>query len=196
MASGKLNLVILISGRGSNMEALIHACSQPGFPARVAAVISNRPGAQGLEKAAAVNIPVETVDHKQFSGKADFETALHGAIKKYDPDIICLAGFMRILSAGFIQNWPDRIVNIHPSLLPDYKGLDTHARVLADGCAETGCTVHYVVPEMDEGPVILQKKVRLLPGDNAETLAARVLEQEHLAYPEAVRILAEKMLSR
>ncbi|HEY8191749.1 MAG TPA: phosphoribosylglycinamide formyltransferase [Alphaproteobacteria bacterium] len=195
MAARKLNLVILISGRGSNMEALINACAQPGFPARVAAVISNRPGAPGLTKAAAEKIAVETIDHKQFSSKADFETALHGAIKKYDPDIICLAGFMRILSADFVRNWPERIVNIHPSLLPDYKGLDTHGRVLADGCVETGCTVHYVIPEMDEGPVILQKKVRVLPGDDAEILAARVLEQEHIAYPEAIRSLAEKILT-
>jgi phosphoribosylglycinamide formyltransferase-1 len=190
----RLNLVILISGRGSNMEALIDACAQPGFPARVAAVISNRPGALGLAKAAGRKISVETVDQKQFSGKADFEMALSAAIAKYKPDLICLAGFMRILSADFIQNWPDRIVNIHPSLLPDYKGLDTHARVLADGCAETGCTVHYVIPAMDEGPVILQKKVRVLPEDDPESLAVRVLEQEHVAYPEAIRLLAEKIL--
>lgn len=193
MADGKINLAILISGRGSNMEALIRACARPDFPARVSVVISNRPDAGGLAKAAAAGIAAETVDHKSFPDKAAFEAGLQAALARYPVDLICLAGFMRLLSADFIVRWPERIINIHPSLLPDYKGLNTHERVLAEGRAETGCTVHYVIPAMDEGPVILQKKVAVLPGDTPDSLAARVLEQEHAAYPEAIRLLAAKM---
>lgn len=175
------------------MEALIRACAAPDFPARVAVVVSNRPDAAGLTKAVRAGIPIEVVDHKKFSDKELFETALQKALARHPVDLICLAGFMRILSADFIKYWPERIVNIHPSLLPDYKGLNTHERVLVDRRAETGCTVHYVIPAMDEGPVILQKKVPVRPGDTAETLSARVLAQEHIAYPEAVRMIAEKL---
>lgn len=188
----KLNLAILISGRGSNMESLIRACAAPDFPARVSVVVSNRPDAAGLSKAVAAGIATEIVDHKNFQDKAAFETALQKALEKYPVDLICLAGFMRILGVDFIDRWPGRIINIHPSLLPDYKGLDTHERVLADGREETGCTVHYVIPAMDEGPVILQKKVAVVPGDTPDSLSARVLAQEHIAYPEAVRLIAEK----
>ncbi len=188
----KLNLGILISGRGSNMESLIRACADPAFPARVAVVVANRPDAAGLGKAHAAGIPAETVDHKNFSAKADFEEALFGALQRHGPiDLVCLAGFMRLLSAGFIGRWPaESIVNIHPSLLPAYKGLDTHARALADGVPESGCSVHYVTPGMDEGPVILQRRVKVEPGDTPETLAERILAQEHAAYPEAVRTIA------
>lgn len=193
MAVDKINLAILISGRGSNMEALIDACAAPAFPARVSVVISNRPDAAGLAKASAAGIATEIVDHKNFPDKETFEAALRAALEKHPADLICLAGFMRILSADFIARWPERIINIHPSLLPDYKGLNTHERVLADGGLETGCTVHYVIPAMDEGPAILQKKVPVRPGDTPESLAARVLEQEHIVYPEAVRLLAAKM---
>ena len=193
MAVNKINLAILISGRGSNMESLIRACAEDDFPARVAVVISNRPGAAGLAKAASSKIPIETVDHMNFSDKTSFEAALQKALKKYPVDLICLAGFMRLLSADFIKYWPERIINIHPSLLPDYKGLNTHERVLADRRSETGCTVHYVIPEMDEGPVILQKRVPVHSNDTADTLSARVLAQEHIAYPEAVRLVAEKL---
>jgi phosphoribosylglycinamide formyltransferase-1 len=186
-----LNLAILISGRGSNMAALIEACRAPGFPAKISVVISNRPDAAGLETARRAGIATEIVDHKKFPDKPAFEAALQKTLERYPADLVCLAGFMRILSARFIDRWPDKIVNIHPSLLPAYKGLDTHERVLADGAAETGCSVHLVTAEMDGGPVLVQKRVPVRPDDTAETLAARVLAQEHIAYPEAVRALAE-----
>lgn len=191
MAADKLKIAILISGRGSNMQALIEACAGPDFPARVVLVLSNRPDAAGLAKAREYGIATAIVDHKQFSDKRSFEQAMHEELLAHGPDIICLAGFMRLLSPDFIAGWQDRIINIHPSLLPAYKGLDTHARVLADGGVEAGCTVHVVIPEMDAGPAILQKKVPVLPGDTAHTLASRVLAQEHAAYPEAVRLIAE-----
>lgn len=185
----KLNLAIFISGRGSNMEALLAACRAPDFPARPVLVLSNRPDAAGLETARREGIPTAVVDHKIHAGREAFEDALQAELDRHPVDLICLAGFMRILGAAFIGRWPDRIVNIHPSLLPAYKGLHTHERALADGAAETGCTVHFVRPEMDAGPAIIQKKVPVLPGDTAGTLAARVLEREHEAYPEAVRLI-------
>jgi phosphoribosylglycinamide formyltransferase-1 len=190
----RLKLGILISGRGSNMLALAEACRQPDFPAEVAVVVANRLDAAGLAVAAALGITTETVDQKAHAGKPAFEAALDTALRRHDVDLVCLAGFMRILSAEFIAGWDGRILNIHPSLLPDYKGLDTHARALADGRDKGGCTVHYVIPEMDAGPVILQKTVPILPGDTADSLAARVLEQEHAAYPEAVRLVAGTLL--
>jgi phosphoribosylglycinamide formyltransferase-1 len=189
--AGRMRLAVLISGRGSNMQALIEACAAPDYPAEIAAVIANRPEAAGLARAREAGIPAAVVDHTAFTGKAAFEAALQAEIAASGANMICLAGFMRLLSAEFVEKWPDRILNIHPSLLPAYKGLDTHARALADGAAETGCTVHIVRPEMDAGPVILQRRVPVLPGDTAESLAARVLAQEHIAYPEAVRLIAE-----
>lgn len=185
----KLNLAIFISGRGSNMEALLNACRAPDFPARPVLVLSNRPDAAGLETARRAGVPTAVVDHKNHAGRDAFEEALQAELDRHPVDLICLAGFMRILGAAFIGRWPDRIVNIHPSLLPAYKGLHTHERVLADGAAEAGCTVHFVRPEMDAGPIIIQKKVSVLPGDTPETLGARVLEREHEAYPEAVRLI-------
>jgi phosphoribosylglycinamide formyltransferase-1 len=187
----KTRLAVLISGRGSNLQALIDACARPDYPAEIALVLSNKPDAGGLARAKQAHIPVKVVDHRLYDGKPAFEAAVLAEIAAARADLICLAGFMRLLSAGFIGQWPDRIINIHPSLLPAYKGLDTHERVLADGAAETGCTVHIVRPEMDAGPVILQRAVPVKPGDTAESLAARVLEQEHIAYPEAVRLIAE-----
>lgn len=186
----KKNLAIFISGRGSNMEALIAACQTPDFPARIAVVLSNRPDAPGLAKARAAGLPAEIVDHKDFPGdKAAFEATVQEKLAPYPIDFICLAGFMRLLSAAFIDRWPEKIVNIHPSLLPKFKGLDTHERALAAGETEHGCTVHYVVPAMDAGPIILQKRVPILPDDTPETLAARVLVAEHAAYPAAVRLI-------
>ena len=192
MSGDKLNLAVFISGRGSNMQALIKACEDPEFPARINVVISNFPEAAGLEKAQSANIPTEVVNHKDFKTREYFEKALLGTLAKYEVDLICLAGFMRLLSPYFLHPWEERIINIHPSLLPDYKGTNTHERVLEDGKTESGCTVHHVIPEMDSGPVILQKRVPVLEGDTPETLAARVLEQEHIAYPEAVRLIARK----
>jgi phosphoribosylglycinamide formyltransferase-1 len=193
-SSPKINLAVLISGRGSNLQALIDACSHSDFPARIAVVISNIEDAGGLERARKAGIAVDTVPHKNFKGREAFEDALLSALKKHDVDLVCLAGFMRILTPHFIDHWPERLINIHPSLLPDYKGTHTHERVLADGKTESGCTVHYVVPEMDSGPVLVQKKVPVIAGDTVDTLAARILEQEHLAYPEAVMMVAKKLL--
>ncbi|MCC7305500.1 MAG: phosphoribosylglycinamide formyltransferase [Alphaproteobacteria bacterium] len=188
----KINLAVLISGRGSNLQALIDACESPSFPARISVVVSNIPDAYGLERARKAGIDTEIVPHKNKS-REEFEDALTAALNEHPVDLVCLAGFMRILTPHFITVWP-HIINIHPSLLPDYKGLDTHGRALKDGKTEAGCTVHHVIPEMDSGPVIVQKRVPILKDDTPETLAARVLEQEHIAYPEAVRIVAQKLL--
>ncbi len=190
--NNKLKLAIFISGRGSNMKALVEACNAPDFPAEISLVLSNRPDAAGLDYAKEAGLKTAIVDNKNYKGRAAFEDALLDTLKDYDIDLICLAGFMRILTPHFIAPWKGKIINIHPSLLPDYKGLNTHERVLADGKNETGCTVHHVVPDMDAGPIIVQKRVPVLEGDTPEALAARVLEQEHIAYPEAVTLLAEK----
>jgi len=190
----KINIAVLISGRGSNLQALIDACAQEAFPARIGMVISNDPTAYGLERAKSAGIKTEIVSHKGKS-REEFEDALMAGLNKYEIDVVCLAGFMRILTPRFIDQWPERLINIHPSLLPDYKGLHTHERVLQDGKEESGCTVHYVVPEMDSGPIIVQKRVPVITGDTPESLAARILEQEHAAYTEAVRIVASKLKS-
>ena len=190
----KINLGVLISGRGSNLQALIDACQKPEFPARISIVISNVPDVHGLERAKNANIPTATVPHRGYKTREDFEKELQKVLKEAEVNVVCLAGFMRIVTPTFINKWTGRMINIHPSLLPDYKGLHTHERVLQDGKKETGCTVHYVVPEMDSGPIIVQKRVPVEPGDTPNSLAARVLEQEHIAYPEAVRIVAEKLL--
>lgn len=191
-----LSLAVFISGRGSNLQSLIDACAQADFPARIAVVVSNRPDAYGLERAKHAGISTEIIDHKSFSSREDFEKVLLDRItQSYDIDVICLAGFMRILSASFIDGFKSSksgrdIINIHPSLLPAYKGLDTHARAIADGAAQAGCSVHYVTQDLDSGAIILQKSVPVLKDDTANTLAARVLEQEHIAYPEAIQIIA------
>jgi phosphoribosylglycinamide formyltransferase 1 len=182
---------VLISGRGSNLEALIAASAKPEFPAEIALVISNVPGAGGLSFAERAKIPALTVDHKAFSGREAFEAKLTEALENAKVELVCLAGFMRLLTPSFVERWKGRLINIHPSLLPAYPGLDTHARAIADRAKEAGCTVHYVVAEMDAGPIIAQARVPILPGDDAETLAARVLKEEHRIYPEAVRRIAE-----
>jgi phosphoribosylglycinamide formyltransferase 1 len=187
----RLKCAVLISGRGSNLKSLIEACADPEFPAEVVLVISNVPEAGGLAHAEAADIPTRVIDHKAFAGREAFEARVNDALAGAGVELVCLAGFMRLLTPGFVARWQGRLINIHPSLLPAYPGLDTHARAIADGTGEAGCTVHHVVAEMDAGPIILQARVPVLPGDTAETLAARVLKEEHRIYPEAVRMIAE-----
>ena len=184
-------IAILISGRGSNMQALLNACAAPGFPAECAVIMSNRPDAPGLEFAENAGIPTKVVNHKTFSDRETFEEALHEALSEYQVDLICLAGFMRLLGANFVNRWRDKIVNIHPSLLPAYKGLHTHERVLEDGVRFTGCTIHFVRPEMDAGPIIFQACVPVMQDDSESDLETRVLAWEHKLYPLAVRLIAE-----
>ncbi len=172
------------------MMALAEAARDADYPAEIVCVVSNRPEAEGLKHAAALGIATKVIDHKAYANGEDFETALDDYLRSQRLDFLALAGFMRALSAGFIAGWRDRAINIHPSLLPDYRGLHTHERALADGVAEHGCTVHIVRPELDDGPIIAQARVPVLPGDNAETLAARVLIEEHRLYPQALALLA------
>lgn len=188
-------VAVLISGRGSNMAALIEAAKDKTFPAEIVAVISNRSDAGGLMAAQAVGIATEVVDHAAFGkDRAAFERALQAVLEKHRIDIVCLAGFMRLLSAGFVKQWQHRILNIHPALLPAFKGLDTHRRALDAGVKVHGATVHFVVPEMDSGPIIAQAAVTVRPGETEEELAARVLKVEHQIYPLALKLLAEGRL--
>ena len=191
MAAGpRARLVVLISGGGSNLQAFIDACADPAYPCEVVAVISNRAGVFGLERAAKAGIPAEVLDHTGFPSRESFDAALADRIDLHRPDIVILAGFMRILTPGFVTRYAGRLLNIHPSLLPKYPGLHTHQRAIDAGDTEAGATVHLVTEELDGGPVLLQARVPVLPGDTAETLAARVLVQEHRIYPEAARLLA------
>lgn len=187
----RLRVAVLISGRGSNLQALIDACGDPAFPAEIRLVISNEPGAQGLARAERAGIPTRVIPHKQFAERASFDAALDSALAEAGVELVCLAGFMRMLGDAFVMRWRNRMINIHPSLLPAFKGLKTHERVLTAGVRFTGCTVHFVRPAMDEGPIIVQSAVPVLAGDDAESLAARVLAAEHKAYPLALRLLAE-----
>jgi len=187
-------IVILISGRGSNMEALIAARDAGRLPVAIAAVISNRPDAAGLATAARAGIATRHLDHKAFASREDFDAALADCIDGYAPDLVVLAGFMRILSEGFVRHYEGRLMNIHPSLLPSFPGLHTHQRALDEGVRIHGCTVHFVTPALDHGPVVIQAAVPVLDGDSEETLAARILVQEHRIYPQAVRWFAEDRL--
>ncbi len=188
------SIVILISGRGSNMEALVQRCAAEGWPARVAAVVSNRPDASGLAFAAAHGVPTAVVDHRAYPDRAAFDAALAQAIDAFAPDLLVLAGFMRILTPGFVQHYAGRLLNIHPSLLPAFPGLHTHRRALEAGCKLAGATVHFVTPELDHGPIVLQAAVPVHPGDDEHTLAQRVLASEHVIYPLAVRWFVEGQL--
>jgi phosphoribosylglycinamide formyltransferase-1 len=185
-----MRLGVQISGRGSNLQALIDACAGADFPAEIALVISNVPDARGLQRAAAAGLPHCVIDHRRFEGRGAFESALDTALREAGVDLVCNAGFMRILTNGFLSLWPDKIINIHPSLLPAFQGLDTHARAIAAGVRLSGCTVHFVRPAVDAGPIIVQAAVPVLPRDGPEDLAARVLAQEHRIYPLAVRLIA------
>jgi phosphoribosylglycinamide formyltransferase 1 len=181
------SIVILISGRGSNMEALIAARDAGTLPVNIAAVISNRPDAAGLETAEKAGIVAHHIDHKAFAERDAFDAALVECIDGFAPDLVVLAGFMRILSDGFVRHYSGRLMNIHPSLLPAFPGLHTHRRALAEGVRIHGCTVHFVTPALDHGPVVIQAAVPVLDSDDEATLAARVLRQEHRIYPQAVR---------
>jgi len=191
-AMARKRVAVMISGRGSNMAALIDAAKDPAYPAEIALVVSNVPDAGGLEVAKAAGIATEIVDHKPFGkDRAAFERALHAVLEKHEIEIVCLAGFMRILAADFVGKWQGRMINIHPALLPQFKGVDTHRRALEAKVKQHGATVHFVVPEMDSGPIILQDAVEVRPDDTEATLAARVLAVEHRIYPQALKMLAE-----
>ena len=186
-----LKLGVLISGRGTNLQALIDACALPDFPADIALVISNEPAATGLDRAQAAGIAISVINHRDFEARTDFEEALDAALINYEVELVCLAGFMRLLGDRFVTKWRDRLINIHPSLLPAFKGLDTHERVLASGVRVTGCTVHFVRAAVDDGPIVVQAVVPVYPDDEAASLADRVLTVEHQCYPLAVRLIAE-----
>jgi phosphoribosylglycinamide formyltransferase 1 len=187
----KKRVAVLISGRGSNMVALIEAAKDHDFPAEVVCVVSNKADAPGLALAASHGIATRVIAHKNFPAREAHEAALDAALEAEKPDIVCLAGYMRIMTAGFIEKWRGRMINIHPSLLPAFPGLNTHERALESGIAEHGCTVHFVTLGVDEGPVIAQACVPVLPGDTPESLSSRVLAAEHELYPAALRLVAE-----
>lgn len=185
-------VAILISGRGSNMAALIEAAKDPDYPAEIALVLSNRPGAAGLARAQAEGIATALVDHTRYGKEREaFERAVQAELEAHRIELVCLAGFMRLLSPWLVERWGGRMINIHPALLPAFKGLDTHRRALAAGAKVHGATVHLVVPDVDSGSVILQEAVPIVAGDTEETLAARVLEVEHRIYPQALKLLAQ-----
>ncbi|MEO5372997.1 MAG: phosphoribosylglycinamide formyltransferase [Alphaproteobacteria bacterium] len=187
----RLRVAAVISGRGSNLQALLDACADPAFPAEIVHVVSNVAGVAGLERAARAGVPTSVLNHRDFPDRAAFDAALDARLREVGAELVCLAGFMRILTEDFCERWRDRLVNIHPSLLPAFKGLHTHERALAAGVRFTGCTVHLVRPAMDDGPIIVQAAVPVLPGDDPDRLAARVLKAEHRAYPLALRLLAD-----
>jgi phosphoribosylglycinamide formyltransferase-1 len=189
MSQHKPAVVILISGRGSNMKSIVEAKNNGELDINIAAVISNRPDAAGLEYAEQQGIATSVIDHKTFESRESFDTALANLIDGYSPNLVVLAGFMRILTAEFVEHYSQRLINIHPSLLPKLKGLDTHQRAIEAGETEHGASVHFVTPELDDGPVISQAKVPVMPDDTASTLAARVLVEEHKLYPAAIQQL-------
>ena len=186
-----LKVGILISGRGSNMAALIDACAAADFPADVVLVVANNPDAAGLSRASDAGIETRTIDHRAFADRAAFEDALDAALREAGVELVCLAGFMRLLGAEFLRRWRDRVLNIHPSLLPAFRGLHAHEQAIESGVRISGCTVHIVRPEMDSGPIVVQAAVPVAADDTAETLAARVLTAEHRIYPQALRLMAE-----
>jgi phosphoribosylglycinamide formyltransferase 1 len=190
--AGKKRVAVLISGRGSNMVALVEAAQAEDYPAEIVLVVSNRPDAIGLALAREAGIETAIVDHRQFGeDRESFERALDAQLQQHRIDLVCLAGFMRLLSPNFVRRWIGRMLNIHPALLPQFKGLHTHRRALDTGVGRHGATVHFVVPEMDSGPIVAQESVPVLEGDTEETLALRVLEVEHRIYPQALRLVAE-----
>jgi phosphoribosylglycinamide formyltransferase-1 len=189
--AGRKRVGVLISGRGSNLQALLDACADAGFPAEIVLVISSQAAAPGLERAAGAGVPSRTIARRDYSDRAACDAAMTAALEAAGVELVCLAGFMRLLSEAFVEHWRDRTINVHPSLLPLFPGLDTHARALRAGVKLHGCTVHLLRFEMDSGPILGQAAVPVLAGDTAETLAARVLEAEHRLYPHCLRLLAE-----
>jgi phosphoribosylglycinamide formyltransferase-1 len=190
VSAGRRATAVLISGRGSNLQALLDAARDPDYPARIVRVISNVWDAGGLKRAEAAGVATSVIDHRAYKGRPAFEAALDQALRADGVELVCLAGFMRLLTADFVDGWRDRLINIHPSLLPAFPGLDTHARALAAGVRFTGCTVHFVRPTMDEGPIIVQAAVPVRPDDDEAAIAARVLAAEHRAYPLALKLVA------
>jgi phosphoribosylglycinamide formyltransferase 1 len=186
----KVRTAILISGRGSNMRALIEAARSPDYPSEIVGVFSNNPAAEGLAFATAEGIPTASCPHRDYASREDFDAAIEGVLESWRTEIVCLAGFMRIFSPGFAERWTGRMLNIHPSLLPLHKGLKPHQQALDAGDSESGCTVHWVVPALDDGPAILQARVPIHPGDTAESLARRILVEEHRLYPRALSMVA------
>ncbi len=191
----RLKAGVLISGSGTNLQALLDATAMPDFPVEIVLVISNKADAHGLDRARTKTIPTQVIDHTEFSNRQAFDQALSAALGEAGCELVCLAGFMRILTAQFTETWRDRLINIHPSLLPSFKGLDAQAQALAAGVRISGCTVHYVRPEMDAGPIIIQGAAPVLQGDDAASLAARILEVEHRIYPLALRLIGEGRVS-
>jgi phosphoribosylglycinamide formyltransferase 1 len=188
--SNKKRTAILISGRGSNMRSLVEAARAADYPAEIAVVISNRPDAAGIAWAVEQGLPAVVIDHKGYTTRADFERALQSALDTHDVELVALAGFMRLMTPEFVEHWRDRMINIHPSLLPSFKGLHTHEQAIAAGVRIAGCTVHFVRAEMDDGPIIAQAAVPVVGSDTPETLAARILKVEHRVYPAALRLVA------
>ena len=193
-AVSPIRLVVLISGNGSNLQAIIDNIANKKLPAQIVAVISNKANAYGLERAKKAGIPQHVLSHKDFTDRQQYDLALKNLIDTYQPNLIILAGFMRILSNEFVEHYLHKMMNIHPSLLPKHKGLNTHQRAIDAGDKEHGCSVHFVTPELDDGPVILQAKVKIKDDDTAETLAERVHKQEHIIYPKAIRLFAENKI--
>lgn len=187
----RLRVGVLVSGRGSNLQALLDAAADPAYPAEIAVVISNIPGVQALARAAAAGVPAEVVPHRDYAGREAFERALTERLEAAGVGLVCQAGFMRIVTPWFVGHWHDRLINIHPSLLPAFPGLDTHARALAAGVKLHGCSVHYVRAAVDDGPIVGQAAVPVLPDDDPERLAARVLQAEHRLYPLCLRLVAQ-----
>lgn len=188
----KKNVAVLISGSGSNLQALMDAARTPAYPARIALVISNRPEAYGLTRAKQVGVQSLVINHKDYATREAFDAALHAALLQANIDIVCLAGFMRLLTPGFVEHWEGRMLNIHPSLLPAFKGAHAIRDALKAGTTETGCSVHLVTAELDSGPILLQEKVPVKLGDSEETLAERIHKAEHRIYPKALKMLIEK----
>jgi len=187
----RLRVGVLVSGNGSNLQTLIDLCAAPDFPAEIALVVSNKPGVLSLERAARAGIATRVIPHGDFPDRPAFDQAIDAALRAAGVEFICLAGFMRVLSPQFVERWHDRIINIHPSLLPSFKGLHTHAQALAAGVRLHGCTVHFVRPRLDDGPILVQAAVPVLADDDEHSLAARVLKAEHQAYPLALTLIAQ-----